>query len=180
MTEHSIPIKVGPVNHLTLDLLREILHYDPETGVFTWKVRRGNRAIPGAQAGSKSTNKPKQRLSIRINGKSYFNHRLAWLYMTGEWPALEIDHIDTDSLNNRWNNLRLATTSQNQANRGPQKNNKSGFKGVYWHPSHAAWRAAVRFKGRKIILGEFRTPEDAHAAYCTKVAELYGEFARTS
>jgi len=169
-------------NNFPAEYLREILHYDPETGVFTWRAGRG-RVKDGAVAGSilpRREGKGGPTSLVGVRGRKYPAHRLAWVYMTGSWPPLEIDHIDTDSLNNRWDNLRLATTQQNGANRGPQKNNSSGFKGVCWNKANKAWRATTRYNGVKIQIGDFKTPEAAYAAYCAKFIELHGEFARVA
>ena len=99
-------------SQLTVERLRELLSYDPATGKFLWRVgRQCMRA--GAVAGA--TEVQGYRV-IKIDGKIYKAHRLAWLYVTGEWPPEEIDHKNTDPQDNVWSNLRLATHSQNQAN----------------------------------------------------------------
>jgi hypothetical protein len=114
---------------------------------------------------------------IKIKGRHYRSHHLAWFYMTGKWCSAMIDHCDGNPSNNRWANLRRATASQNCANRRVHRNNKCGFKGVVW--SHIGrWRATVYKNGRKHHLGSFATPEDAHAAYVTAARKLFGEFAR--
>lgn len=89
-----------------------------------------------------------------------------------------VDHIDRDSLNNCRNNLRLATHSQNNANRGKHKNNQSGYKGVYWDRKKKKWRAVIRQNYKTIHIGYFESAADAHTAYCVKAIELFGEFAR--
>jgi len=182
MTDQPLTSCIKHVNHFSAEYLREILQYDPVSGVFTWKIggRGGVRA--GAIAGKIRPARPGggPTRAIGINGKVYQAHRLAWIYMTGEWPRLGVDHINTDSLDNKWNNLRLATTQQNGANRGLPQNNTSGFKGVHWNESNKAWKAQIKHNGVRIHLGYFTDPELAHAAYCAKARELFGEFARVS
>lgn len=164
---------------LTAERLKEVLFYDPETGVFTWRVFRGGTAKVGTIAGHCQR---KERggglyLSIRVDWKRYQAHRLAWLYMTGEWPSLHIDHIDNkDTLNNRWANLRLATPLQSAQNRSHYPSNRSGFKGVVARDNQ--WAAFIKIKGKQLYLGLFKTAELAHEAYCDAAKRLHGEFAR--
>lgn len=159
---------------LTVERLRELLHYDPETGIFTRLVDLGRLARVGMTAGS-----PNERgyIKIRIDGTYYRAHHLAWFYMTGEFPAPgTIDHKDTDGGNNEWENLRKATRSQNQANR------KSclGLKGARWHKRDKRWISSITVEGQVIHLGRFKTAEEAHAAYATAAREHFGEFARAA
>jgi hypothetical protein len=166
---------------LTQETLKEILHYDTVTGIFTWLERKDacqwNSRYAGKTAGS-----PNDRyVRMNIRGRIYYGHQLAWLYMTGEFAIPGVDHEDTDTLNNRWSNLRLATKSQNGANRGMAASNKSGFKGVIWDKARGKWKAQIGSKGkrRSAHIGRFDTPEEAHAAYCEVARELHGEFVRT-
>jgi hypothetical protein len=159
---------------LTHDRLRKILHYDPITGNFTWLANKSNRNA-GKIAGSVTDNG--YRL-IKINGRNYLGHRLAWLYMTGEWPKEMVDHKDRIKFNNVWTNLREATRSQNQANAGLPSTNCSGIKGVHWDKKDKKWRAQIGVKGKKINLGGFDTPEPAHAAYVFAANEYFGDFAK--
>lgn len=105
-------------------------------------------------------------------------HQLAWLYVNGTWPPSQIDHIDGDGLNNKIENLRLANSAQNNSNRS--FNGAVGFKGVYWNKSGKAYRAQIQINGRRIYLGSFATPEEAHEAYVKAAKELHGEFARAA
>jgi hypothetical protein len=162
-------------SEISLERLKEIISYDPETGLFTWLVKRGSRAMPGYSAGKKTKN---GYWTISIDYQSVKAHRLAWFYMTGEWPDLDIDHINGCGTDNRWANLRLATCSQNSANTRTPKNNKSGHKGVSWHAPSARWRAAIWRGGRQYHIGFHATVDLAAAAYEKKAAELFGEFAR--
>lgn len=103
---------------LTQEQLKSVLRYDPELGVFIWLAPRTSGVKPGDEAGSLRGDRGRKKSSwrIRVFGRVYSRHRLAWFYMTGEWPE-EIDHRDLDPTNDRWTNLRIATRSQNLANR---------------------------------------------------------------
>ncbi|MCI0598744.1 MAG: HNH endonuclease [Beijerinckiaceae bacterium] len=159
---------------ITTERLREVLAYDPDTGVFTWRVARGRQSA-GPEAGSLDGRGYRQ---IRIDGRRYQAHRLAWLYMAGAWPKDEIDHVNMDCADNRFENLREATRSQNQANIRAQSNNTSGFKGVCWHKRDRRWEAKIMVCGRKKHLGYFDTPKAAHAAYVAAAKLHFKEFAR--
>ena len=154
---------------LTRARLRELLHYNEETGEIRWWKRAGKELCLGNVAGC---------VRIRILGRTYRAHQLAWLYMTGRWGRPMIDHRDGDPTNNRWSNLRRATASQNAANSRRPRDNSSGYKGVFLCRGSGRWRARVGKGGRKIHLGTFDTPEAAHAAYVVAARKLYGEFAR--
>lgn len=156
---------------LTQKMLKDRLSYNWETGEFHWKSRHCNAIHTGDLAGMTQLG---YRV-IRLYGVRYPAHRLAWLYMTGRWPLVLIDHKDRDRLNNRWVNLREATHQQNQQNRGASKRNKFGIKGVYKY--RTGYRAHIRAEGKMKSLGTFKTPEEAGRAY-QKAAQLYhGEFA---
>lgn len=158
---------------LTADRLRQFLKYDPETGVFTWRVQRGNQS-KGSRAGCIHNGY----LVIWHNGKIYKAHRLAWLAMTGDWPPADIDHINGDRCDNRFSNLRLATRTENCMNRKMQSNNNSGIKGVSWNEQRRKWIAKIRVNRRLLHLGGFVRIEDAAAAYERAAHKYYGEFAR--
>lgn len=149
---------------VTARRLREVLHYDPETGAFVWRVSLSNRALAGAPAGG--IDKARGYLVIGLDGISYQAHRLAWLYVTGEWPKEEIDHWDTNKLNNRILNLRDVSFSTNQQNvRRPRRHNTSGYQGVVWDKRKKMWRAGLTKSGQFIYLGYFDDPKVAHQAY---------------
>lgn len=162
---------------LTVGRLRELLHYDPETGVFTRRVDIRGGGRNGTVAGS---NHNAGYLSITIDGRQYLAHRLAWFYVTGRWPVVDIDHIDRDRRNNRWANLREATRSQNMANTGRRRDNKSGFKGVSRHVQTGRWQAHSSGGGRTVYLGLFDSAEEAHRAYVAFATDSFGEFARSA
>jgi hypothetical protein len=159
---------------ITAERLRELLAYDPTSGGFAWRVDRGGLAKAGQIAGSRNGI---GYVNIRVDGRDYSAHRLAWLHVTGAWPAGQIDHINGVRDDNRIANLREATNAQNQWNRAHQ-GSVSGFKGVKWCKIQRKWRAELRKDGRKIHLGRFATAEEAHAAYCAAASEHFGEFAR--
>lgn len=153
----GVLMKPGP----SAKRLREIIHYDPETGLFTWRVFRRGSAKAGSPAG-KPTNKG--RISFMLDGVFYLAHRLAWLYVHGTWPADQIDHIDGDPTNNRISNLREATQSQNQQNKHrPNRTNKSGCLGVQSR-KNGKFVAEIQIEKRRVYLGIFENLDDADAA----------------
>src|SRR3546814_19429337 len=100
--------------------------------------------------------------------------------MTGEWPAVQVDHRDLDKANNRWLNLRLATSGQNQANTPKRRRNTSGIKGVYWHKSVAKWQAAIMVCWRLKWLCYRNTTEKAAALYAAAASQHFGAFTQTA
>lgn len=159
--------------------ISELLSYDPNTGEIRWKVARTNSVTVGDIAGHKRKD---GRWVIGIEDQLFLGHRVAWFIHHGEWPSKHIDHINGDPGDNRLVNMRLATDAQNKLNRGKQKNNKSGFKGVAAHKTpygHKGWRARIKANGKHLHLGVFATPELAHKAYCDAVKLYHGEFGRT-
>jgi hypothetical protein len=156
---------------ITAEHLRELLEYDPVTGNFVWKVRH-ERVLAGAIAGGISS---KGYRKIKIDGRAYSAHRLAWLYVYGEWPADQIDHINRQKADNRIANLRPATNAQNQANRLRRCDNNSGYRGVGHRGGR--WQACIQLDGRNTCLGTFGTPEEASAAYHAAAVARYGKFA---
>ena len=160
--------------NLTCEELRRVLDYDPETGIFTWKEPRSNSVMIGQKAGSKNN---QGYLSIEIGRTAYKSHRLAWFYVTGEWPAHQIDHINGVRDDNRFVNLRLATHAENSCNRRLYKNNSSGLKGVSFDSRNKKWKAQIRINNDLKYLGLFTSPEAAHTAYRTAARKYHGEFA---
>jgi hypothetical protein len=140
--------------------LQRILHYDPETGLFTWRRVWGSNARPKDRPAGRPTQRYWQ---ISINYRRYQAHRLAFLYMTGEWPVGEIDHIDRDGFNNRWSNLRLVTHAENM------RNKLASAGSVIYIPSRKRWRARIGRDGRRVYLGDFETEEAARAALLPKL-----------
>jgi hypothetical protein len=154
-------------------LLKTLLHYNPDTGLFTWKYSNSDKPIIGTTAG---TRHPHGYIRINIHKKMYYAHRLAWLYIYGELPKLEIDHIDRDPSNNRIENLRIATHSQNMSNAPKRRTNICGLKGVCRHQNR--WMARITSQGRGIYLGLFDTAEEAYSAYLVAAKKFHGEFYR--
>lgn len=156
---------------VTQDRLQALMDYIPETGKFVRKVRRGRIGLAGSLAG---TVNQKGYVVIEIDGRPYTAHRLAWLFVTGEMPKNQIDHLDRNKQNNAWSNLREATNAQNHQNRvEPLRSNKSGFLGVCFHKAAGKWVAQIKKDGRRIYLGLHDTPEAAHAAYLAAKADLH-------
>lgn len=158
---------------LTAERLRGLLKYDPGTGVFTWLVNRYGAKI-GDIAGKGDGH---GYMKISIGGRHYKAHRLAVLYMTGEWPAQQIDHIDRDKVNNRWLNLREATHAQNMRNRGPRRDSVTGVPGVTWHAGASKWQVHAWAGGKNRYFGLFVDFEAAVAARKAVASTLFGEFA---
>lgn len=149
--------------------LSEELIYDPATGRFTWKKEPGTIATNGYRY-------------IRVNQKMLLAHRIAWLMATGEDPeGSVIDHVNGDRLDNRIENLRTATYSQNSANAKRHSRNTSGLKGASKRIKNGKWtgrwQASITYQRRQLHLGEFDTKEEAHAAYLEAARSLQGGFA---
>lgn len=158
---------------VTVERVRESLRYSPIVGVFEWK-KAGRKVRVGGLAGA--VVKSSGYVRIVLDGKPYPAHRLAWLYMTGEWPAHEVDHIDGDRSNNAWNNLRMATANTNGWNKRVMKTNRSGIKGLTQHPETGRWQARFEADG-KVWSAMFATKEEAEAEMRKKREEVHGEFA---
>ena len=157
--------------------LFEILNYNPETGLFIWlKSIPQIRIKIGDVAGTILND---GYIQIKTNGKKYFAHRLAWLYMTGELPENDIDHINLIKNDNRFCNLRKATKTQNFGNKRKLSNNKSGIKGISWAKKANKWLAQIQINNKRIHLGYFNNIDNAAKAYENAAFKYFGEFART-
>lgn len=161
---------------LTAKQLCEFLTYDPGTGIFRWRVARNNRIKAESVAGS--LHRGTGYHEIHINGRTYLAHRLAWLYMTGDWPPHDIDHRNLVKDDNRWSNLREATQSLNNANRRVMGNSKTGVKGVT--KIRSRYRAQITINGERIYLGYYKTVAEAAAIYAEAAAVAFDDYARTS
>lgn len=165
---------------------RRLLDYEPATGIFLWRKRE--RGLPGWSPGWNGKNAGRAAgarmalgyILISILDSKFLAHRVAWLYVHGEWPPEQIDHIDMVRDNNAIANLRLATNSQNTMNRGPQSNNACGIKGVRLHKASGLWNARIAVNGKVHSLGYFKTAEEAGAAHQGALHALHGDFSRTS
>jgi hypothetical protein len=160
---------------ITQEELKELLHYDPETGLFTWRAKKRFR-----KAGSIAGGLTNGYIIIKLNGHNVRAHRLAFLYMTGAFPTEVVDHINMVKHDNRWVNLRHATFGQNRFNIEPPANNTSGFLGVTWHKPGKKWCAQIWFEGKKHYLGLFNTAELASNARNDFARKHHGEFFRES
>jgi len=161
---------------ITQDRLKALMRYDPETGVFRWRARpKYTRLRAGDIAGSVNGD---GYLHTKIGGECYKMHRLAFLYMTGEFPpdSIQIDHIDQNRHNNRWSNLRLATPEQNAVNTR-QVSNRTGYRGVVARGDK--FYAQTRLSGRVKYLGTFDSAEAAHAAWAKAVIAVRGPYQDT-
>lgn len=146
---------------LTQERLKELLEYNPDTGIFAWRVRASLHLRIGDIAGTLHNDGG---LYIGINGKRYYAHRLIWLYVYGRWPENLIDHINHKRTDNRIVNLREATQAENQHNKiRANKDSHTGFLGV--SKRGKGFNAQIRLNGILKYLGRFKTPELAHAAY---------------
>jgi hypothetical protein len=153
---------------LTQAELKRLLHYDPETGIWT-NLRTGHRT-------GCTPSQPYRKITFQRKG--YYAHRLAWFYVTGEWPPSKIDHKNNDPTDNRWSNLRLATDLQNVANCRIKKQNKVGLKGVIRAKEKNRWTAQISVNYHSTHLGTFNCPAAAHFAYLIAATREFGEFAR--
>jgi len=151
--------------------IKELLHYNLYTGIFTWRISRGCRKA-GEETGCVVGG---GHLQIGIDGSLYYAHRLAWLYMTGEWPQPEIDHINGVKDDNSWINLRLATSTINSENqRIARSDNKyTGLLGAYRCNKTSRFRATIQVKGKQYHLGVFGTSQEAHDAYVKAKREVH-------
>lgn len=162
-----------PKDAITQARLKELLHYDPVTGIFTWRITRGGQP-EGSRAGAVTSS---GYLQISIDYKLYKAHRLAVLYMTGAWPKEMVDHEKGDRSDNRWERIREATRSQNGAN--SRARTSRGVKGVYAIQG-GKFRAQIRVSYRLINLGTFPTKEEAAQAYASAAKQYFGAFARAA
>jgi len=146
---------------LTQQRLKEILKYNPETGIFTWLVNAGS-ARKGKVAGSVNGN---GYITIAVSGVSYRAHRLAYLYMEGEFPPEQIDHINGVRDDNRYDNLRAVSAKENQRNASKRADNTSGITGVSWCNTYNKWFSSIKAGGRKKFIGRY---DDFFEACCAR------------
>ena len=156
---------------LTAARLRELLNYDPETGLFTWRVTRRGTARVGSQAGN--VRPPKMYRYICVEGRHYKAGRLAWFYVYGAWPSQQIDHADGDRLNDAIKNLRDCSNAENSQNRGMRSDNTSGYPGVTWNKARRKWQAQVKADGANHNAGLFADRAVAFEAYLCKKRQLH-------
>lgn len=155
---------------IAADRLRELLSYDEHSGQFNWLVSRG-KAAAGDVAGCVNRG---GYIEIRIERKTYLAHRLAFVWVTGELPSGEVDHIDGLRANNSFANLRAVSSVINHQNqRKAHRSSKTGLLGVSWKASKGRYRASIDVEGRKLHLGYFRDKDAAHVAYLNAKRALH-------
>ncbi len=165
------------LSSLTAARLKELFHYNPETG--RWTVLKVDPGTGNPRKVGQLLSRRKHRHCFEVDGQKYISSRLAWLYVLGEWPRFYIDHVNGDETDDRWENLREATQRLNNANARKRKDNKSGIKGVHWDRERRKWFAAINDAvGHRRNLGRFSTIEEAENAYKRAAKALFGEFAR--
>lgn len=156
-------------NTLSHERLKQVLHYDPDTGIFTRKARIQGAKL-GAVAGGVGND---GYCRIRIGCIKYMAHRLVWLYVHGDFPVADIDHINGSRADNRIANLRKATDAENSQNRIANRNSTSKYLGVYWNKLAKKWKAQITVNRKQHYLGYFVTEEEAHAAYRKAKAQIH-------
>jgi hypothetical protein len=158
---------------LSAERARELLAYDPDTGILTWRISR-----PGAVAGTVAGTPCQGYLQVQIDYVFHKAHRVIWLMQTGDWPQHHIDHINRDRSDNRWSNLREATPLENSRNKSLSSRNSSGAVGVCWDQARGKWNTNIGVHNRTLSLGCFEVFDDAVAARCEAEKHYFGEFAR--
>jgi hypothetical protein len=161
---------------LTAEKVKSLLHYDPNTGDFTWLCdphtgprRKGSIAGVIGNFGYRL---------IKISQKRYLAHRLAWLMVHGSWPEFDVDHINGDRGDNRIENLRAATRAENCANRRLESFGVSGAKGVFWNKKLEKWQVGLKKGKLRKHVGLFSDLNEAKAAYVREAEKFFGQFAR--
>jgi hypothetical protein len=159
----------GKVDCITAGRARELLSYNAETGVLTWKVSRGG-VRAGDPAGSPQSKGYEQ---VRIDGTLYYTHRVAWLIAHGRWPIDQLDHVNGLRTDNRLKNLRECTQAQNNQNRASTAGSTSAHVGVCWMSRREKWQASIRAGGKNKTIGLFDSEEDASSAYRKEKEQLH-------
>ena len=162
------------MSKISIEVLRERFAYDPKTGVVTYATRCGN-CLKGMRAGSVKSESGYR--IIKIGKKELREHRVIFVLMKGQWPTDCMDHINGDRTDNRWENLREATQTQNRWNGKGFSSRKARAKGVHFHQKSGKWQAKIGFGGVMHQLGFFETHDEAAAARKKAACEMYGEFA---
>jgi hypothetical protein len=160
---------------ITQQRLKELLYYDPISGKWTWIKKHCYKVVVGKEAGYVN---PYGYRIIQIDRHLYRAHRLAVLYITGQWPSKEIDHRFGCRDDNRWSEIREANKRQQQANAKRRSDNTSGHKGVVWDKERKCWKAQIAAPDKFKFLGRFQTFDEACQAYATAANQYFGQFAR--
>lgn len=165
---------------IPIDVLRDLLSYNPDTGILSWRTSRRGCKMDRTICSTDSSGYRQ----IRVCGGRYQEHILVWFYVTGQWPRDEIDHINLNKIDNRFKNLREAPRRLNAANRPVRRDAKSGVKGVYqsgfYKNGDAAWIAYITVNRKQMYLGRYRSKEVAHNAYVAAAEKYFGKFARSA
>lgn len=157
-----------------LSILNHVFDYDPESGVLYWKNPTSKRVRAGCEAGT--LHKPSGRLQVQISGSIYKVSRVVFYMHYGRQPKGVVDHVDHDTLNNRPDNLRDATMSQNGMNKSMQSNNTSGYKGVSFHAGRGEFIAYAKVNGKMVFGGWHKSAIDAAYSAANLREKLHGEF----
>ena len=160
------------MNKVNFEYVNEYLSYDKETGNLYQKKKRPKVKV-GQLAGGIT---PYGYRFIQLNGRKYPAHHIVWMFETGAFPSQTLDHIDGNPLNNKFSNLREVTTKQNTENRGKQKNNKTGYKGVSFNNRLQKYVAQIQHNYQPIYIGIYQTAYEAHLAYEEKAKELFTHY----
>lgn len=167
-TEFKTPYSFCRNNLVSCEELHEQLSYDPETGITKWKKRRRGRRF-NTEVGYLH---PNGYMTVKINYREHRLHRIIWVLMTGDWVESEIDHIDNNRSNNKWNNLRLSDRQLNGQNlKTAHKDARSKYLGVCF--DSGKWRANISVNHKAYFLGHFDTEIEAHEAYLKAKRELH-------
>ena len=159
------------MTYITVDDVKSVLSYDEDSGVFTWIATKSYKKIIGKKAGVENS---QGYWVIGLFKNHLYAHRLAWLYVHGEWPEHHIDHINGDRSDNRIANLRESTNSENMQNiKGPRADNKFNLLGVCFDKQRQKFLAQIRLNGKNKYLGRFDNPDSAHEAYMTAKREFH-------
>jgi hypothetical protein len=157
----------------SIEDLKSVLVYDEITGKFYWSKTQNSRSIQGKEAGTLHRT---GYIVIRYKGKAYSAHRLAWAFIKAHWPKRNIDHIDGDRKNNRFNNLREASHSENLYNLKLSSKNTSGMKGVHWSKANKKWKVQIKKEYKTYFGGYFFDVEEAKKSAKFLRRKLHGDF----
>lgn len=163
---------------LTAERARELLDYEPDTGLLWWKPRQtvtGRWFLKEAKIAGGGNGDGY--IVVRIDRHLYYAHRVIFLMMTGEWPPEQVDHRELSRSDNRWDFMRAATNTENNQNRPARRDNRIGLKGVCLATDGGAFTATITVNGKQMHLGRFSSAQDAYAAYCVAADRYHGEFA---
>ncbi len=168
------------INGPSFERVRELFDYDQKTGHVTRRITVNARAKKGTTVGCRNSTDGYLVLNIdhSVHKRLFQLHRIIWLWMTGEWPKCQIDHINRIRDDNRWENLREATNGQNTINQAVRKDNKLGCKGIWYDKKRDQYRVKIQVKGYEYTIGRYDTFEEAKEWRKLAEEEFYGEFAK--